>query len=128
MADYREEVVTEPWLSVVVAAVVVAQAHHHHLSSSSSSSNHCPFIVWLSLLRIIRAAIVLDSIVLRRQGISVQQRMTTTTTTTTTMSVFLLSILWLFVESVGVVAIVICASVSLIDCIRRPLDDAADGG
>ena len=40
----------------------------------------------------------------------------------------LLSIVWLFVESRRVVAIVICASVSLIDCIRRPLDDAADGG
>ena len=37
---------------------------------------------------------------------------------------FVLSILWLFVESGRVVAIVSCASVSLIDCIRRPFDDA----
>ena len=62
---------------------------------------------------------------------------TTTTTTITTEDEddddnndigLLLSIVWLFVESRRVVAIVICASVSLIDCIRRPLDDAADGG
>ena len=42
----------------------------------------------------------------------------TTATTTTTMSVFAVSIVWLFVESGRVVAIVICASMSLMNCIR----------
>ena len=94
---------------------------------------HCPFIVRLSSLGTIQAIIIMHRIVSQRQGIPMHQQTTTTITTEDdedNNAVLLLSIMCMLVESGGMVAIIICASVSLINCIRRPFndDDDANGG